>query len=163
MLGQTTYEPRYCAYVDILGFSQLIEDLNRGTISFEALRDVLATIHRADKGDGKSWHSEFRAQSISDAVAISTVVNSIGLVQIFNALELLTERLLAKGYFLRGALVKGQLYHDEQMVFGEALVKAFRLESEIVRFPRIMATREIALDIEAYSKSETRLLFDASR
>jgi hypothetical protein len=32
------------------------------------------------------------------------------------------------------------------MVFGEALVEAYRLESTVVRFPRIMITRKVADD-----------------
>jgi hypothetical protein len=38
---------------------------------------------------------------------------------------------------------EGMLYHDESTVFGEAL-KAHILDSQIVRFPRIMITRNQA-------------------
>ena len=58
----------------------------------------------------------------------------------------LTGRLLQRGYFIRGALVKGPLYHDDKMIFGEALVRAYQLESEVVRYPRVMVTRDVWLD-----------------
>lgn len=54
--------------------------------------------------------------------------------------------LLYQGYFTRGAVCKGLLYHDDNMVFGEALIKAFRLESEIVKYPRIMLTKDVVDD-----------------
>jgi hypothetical protein len=73
------------------------------------------------------------------------------LVEIMRALEILTTKLLVRGYFVRGALVKGPLYHDANVVFGEALVRAYRLESEVVRFPRTMATNDVVADIETYA------------
>jgi hypothetical protein len=94
--------------------------------------------------------SDFKAQSISDAVAISTAVNQAGLSHLFNSLTLLTDDLLSEGYFIRGAVVRGRLYHDDRMVFGEALVDAFNLEANVVRYPRIMLRREVALDCKTY-------------
>lgn len=151
----STYEHRYCAYVDILGFRELVIGLRNGSVRFEMLRDLLLTFHAPQKGSTKSWDTDFRAQSISDAVAISTSVNSIGLFEVFNALEVLTLELLKHGYFARGALVKGMLYHDERMVLGEALVRASDIETNIVRYPRIMVTREIVEDLAKYAEIES--------
>jgi hypothetical protein len=144
------YHERYCAFVDILGFGELIERLNHGQTAFESLRDLLDQVHNPEKGTDKSWYTEFRAQSISDAVAISTVRNPVGLVELLNATEDLSLELLNQGFFVRGAIVKGMLYHDESMVFGEALVRAYRLEREVVRFPRIMLTRDVVEDLKGY-------------
>jgi hypothetical protein len=43
--------------------------------------------------------------------------------------------------------VRGQLYHDASMVFGEALVRAYELESTIARFPRVVISKEVMGDI----------------
>ena len=63
-------------------------------------------------------------------------------------------RLLVDGFFVRGAVVKGRLYHDSSMVFGEAQVQAFKLESTVVRYPRIMVTRSVLRDIQQLQKSD---------
>jgi hypothetical protein len=42
--------------------------------------------------------------------------------------------------------VKGKLYHDARTVFGAALVCAYKLESEIVKYPRIMISSEVVSD-----------------
>ena len=42
---------------------------------------------------------------------------------------------------MRGAIVKGKLYHDDQIVFGSALVRAYELESTVVNFPRRFLSR----------------------
>ena len=144
------YGERYCAFVDILGFRELINRLGKGALSVREMRELLTTIHKPDGLSTQYWPTDFRTQSISDAVAISANVNREGLIEILRALENLTLRLLDKGYFIRGGLVKGRLFHDENVVFGDALVEAFRIESEIARYPRVMTTRAVWLDYEKY-------------
>lgn len=147
------YKDRYCAFVDILGFRQLIDRLGTESSQFEALRALLARVHGA-KSDGPSDQpSDFRAQSISDAVAISTLPTHGGLANIFNAPQLLAVDLLVEGYFIRGAVVRAPLYHDDRMVFGRALVQAYSLETEVVKFPRIMVAREVRDDVIRFSAS----------
>lgn len=149
-IGDEPYREHYCAFVDVLGFGDLITKLSKGDRQFQSLRRILRWVHNPEKGTTKSWDTQFRAQSISDAVAISTLVNPIGIVELMNATESLTLELLHLGYFARGVIVRGMLYHDEHMVFGEALVRAYQLEREVVRFPRIMLTKTVADDINRY-------------
>jgi hypothetical protein len=149
-----TYEQRYCAYIDILGFADLMAELRGGKVPYEAIRDVLKRMHNPyDPKIIDVEHCDFRAQSISDAVALSTQCSIPGLSMLFAAIRELAEAALHKGYFLRGAVCKGHLYHDESTVFGEALVKAYKLESTVVNFPRIMLTKKVVADAMASSES----------
>jgi hypothetical protein len=144
-----TYQERYCAFVDILGFSTLVERLSNGTTSFEALRDLLRIIHEPPTAERITSFEggDFHAQSISDAVCISTNITEAGLNHLFYVLQLLTMRMLAQGFFVRGAVVKGHLYHDDKMVFGEALIRAYNLEQNVVVFPRVMVTSPVYADL----------------
>jgi hypothetical protein len=141
------YIDHYCAYIDILGFRDLVKDLQSDSSRFEVLRTLLTKIHSPTNPATKSWHIDFRAQSISDAVAISTLAIDTGLMMLFIAIENLAIELLKEGFLIRGALVKGKLYHDEHMVFGDALIRAYELERTVVRFPRVMISREVMRDI----------------
>jgi hypothetical protein len=133
-----SYHDRYCAFVDILGFRQLIERLNKDVNQFDALRNLLARVHGTGSGPSSVVsNADFRAQSISDAVAISTAPTQNGLADIFRALQLLAVDLLVEGYFIRGAVVRAPLYHDDRMVFGRALIQAYSFESEVAKYPRI--------------------------
>jgi hypothetical protein len=148
------YEERYFAFVDILGFSQLIERMEAGSIKFHVVRKLLKTIHSpVQEARYPRRGVDFKAQSISDAIAISTKVSLGGLWRMLYSLERLTLELLAEGYFARGALVRGRLYHDEAMAFGDALIKAYLLEDNVVRFPRIMVTSQVARDIDAFQNA----------
>jgi len=145
-MAEGRYEERYCAFIDILGFSELIKRLGAGETPFLFLKELLSKIHNPPKPRGGALTyaiSDFQVQSISDAVAISTTPNSYGLLQIIESLTELTRALLLEGYFIRGAIVKGKLYHDNKMVFGEALVKAYNLEQNVVRYPRIMVASDV--------------------
>jgi hypothetical protein len=148
MAEDVAYQERYCAFVDILGFRELISGLDQGSMSFVRLRTLLQKVQDPYRGSPEAPFagSGFRAQSISDAVALSTKLNPQGLHHLFYVLEELALALLFEGYLLRGAIVKGPLYHDDKMVFGKALIDAYHFESEVARFPRIMLTREVALD-----------------
>jgi hypothetical protein len=149
------YEERYCAFVDILGFRQFIQRLRRDNSQFEALREVLQKVHSPSPGNPiDESETDFRAQSISDAVAVSTAVNPHGLAQLFYGLESLSLDLLARGYFVRGGIVKGGLYHDEQMVFGEALVEAYGLETNHACYPRIMIKSDVCADARKYVEED---------
>lgn len=126
------YSVRYCAFVDVLGFTGVISELKNGTINHRELRDILARVHRPTGTNFElSRRLDIRAQSISDAVCLSAATTKACLRDLFVNLEVLVCNLLKYGYLARGAVVKGRLYHDDKMVFGEALVEAHRLESQI--------------------------------
>jgi hypothetical protein len=39
-----------------------------------------------------------------------------------------------EGFLVRGAIVREKISHEDQTVFGEALIEAYRLESEVSGF-----------------------------
>jgi hypothetical protein len=151
-ISGANYQDRYCAFVDILGFRQLIERLGNDASQFEALRNLLMRVHGTHHGNPiEKSDTNFRAQSISDAVAISTDPTQDGLADIFRALQSLAVDLLVEGYFVRGAVVRAPLYHDDRMVFGTALIQAYGFESEVEKYPRIIVAREVREDMVRFA------------
>jgi hypothetical protein len=144
-----SYGDRYCAFVDILGFAELTR---KGSMPFSSIRELLRIVHAAPRGHYITLFkgSDLKAQSISDALCLSAANSPAGLAHLMYNLEALVLRLLEEGFFVRGAIVKGQLYHDSQMAFGEALVRAYRLEQDVARYPRVMITSGVAKDIIAF-------------
>ncbi len=70
-----------------------------------------------------------------------------GLGELLKILMGLAVDLLCEGFFVRGAVNRGPLYHDEQMVFGKALVEAYQYKSEVANYPRIIVVRGVRDDI----------------
>jgi hypothetical protein len=144
-MSTSNYPERLRAYIDILGFRGFVASLRENSTNVTALRNILEVVHRPiNLGVADRTALEYRTQSISDAVAISIVPTVQGLIELFMTVEFSAMALLASGYFIRGAITKGRLYHDEDIVFGEALIKAYDLEQTVVRYPRIMVTSEAA-------------------
>lgn len=152
IMQRPRYQERYCAFVDILGFGTLIERLREGQTAFEFLQGLLAQVHNPLPALQQSWDTDFHAQSISDAVALSTLPNEMGLVQLLNATEQLTLDLLQQGFFVRGIILRGKLFHDDKMAFGETLVRAYEIERQVVRFPRVMLTKDVVEDLLRFRK-----------
>lgn len=148
------YSVRYCAFVDILGFTGVIADLKHGIINHRQLRDILARVHRPSIPPFKERSGDLRTQSISDAVCISATATKEGLASILRDLENLSFSLLEHGYLIRGGLVRGPLYHDATMAFGEALVEAYRMESQVARYPRIMVSKQVADEAKTYQAED---------
>jgi hypothetical protein len=147
MSDNPKYEERYCAFVDILGFRGLIAGLGDGSVQLDTIRKLLSQIHEPhDPRFIGLGDNDFQAQSISDAVALSTRLTASGLSSLFDTLCRLSLALLYEGYFARGALCRGRLYHDPKMVFGDALVNAYTLESQVAGYPRIMLTKDVVRD-----------------
>jgi hypothetical protein len=147
--ANTEYEPRYCAFIDILGFTQLVKEVGGQKLSFNFIRELLERLHNPPKLEvGLLTYAltDFRAQSISDAVAISTKAEVTGFMQIADSISQLTLDLLSQGYFMRGAIVKGNLYHDNRVVFGDALVSAGHMERTVAVYPRIVVSRQVAAE-----------------
>jgi hypothetical protein len=81
-MSEDAYKPRYCAFIDILGFSDLINRLGAGETPFLFLKELLTKIHNPPKLEPGALSyaiSDFQVQSISDAVAISTTPTAYGL------------------------------------------------------------------------------------
>ncbi len=153
-MADPSYTERYCAFIDILGFSGLISDLDREKVSVGEIYRVLSAIHTRPNAV-RPQDADLRSQSISDAVALSAAVNAAGFDAICTAAEELSRRLLRSGYFTRGGMTKGRLYHDHSTVFGPALVEAYRLESQIAKYPRIVIPRAVAADGTEYAQQGT--------
>jgi hypothetical protein len=55
---------------------------------------------------------------------------------------------MSNGILVRGGIAKGQLHHTAKVVFGPALIEAYRLESQIAKFPRILLDRDTHADFK---------------
>lgn len=152
------YKMRYCAYVDVLGFRNLIRELDAGKLDETAMADLFYSMQAAPFEAARHvQEADLKRQSISDAICISTTPTIHGFQWLALSLSALTANLLRRGYFVRGGLVKGNLSHAGEAVFGSALVRAYELESTVALYPRVMMTKEVATDVQRYAKEEPQI------
>src|SRR5688572_9027953 len=91
MAPRPGYKERYCAFVDILGFGRLVSELAAGNAKYSLLKNLLSTIQSPIHEDRNVFRdTDFRAQSISDAIALSSAPTPQGLWQLLSTLERIT-------------------------------------------------------------------------
>ncbi|MCK5296247.1 MAG: hypothetical protein KAJ75_05100 [Alphaproteobacteria bacterium] len=60
--------------------------------------------------------------------------------------------LIQHGFVIRGAVTKGKILHNQKMIFGPALVAAYKLENFDAKYPRIIVSDDI---IEVATKAHS--------
>ena len=123
---------RYLLYIDVLGFSALIDE---GFARIEDLYEVIASLHVHD-------HPSFQVIVFSDTVLVYNVEGgdiprdrAYLVTYLCEFAQDLQRRLTGKGVFFRAILVRGQFTHYElngiPCFFGPALVRAYRAEKTL--------------------------------
>jgi hypothetical protein len=167
LVNRRFYEERYCAFVDILGFSNYVH--HAFTAAPPKLRaERIENIASLNGQIGKELikiSNEFPKISFShfsDSIFLSVptrVQDAIG--QLFYRIQRISTALLIRGFLTRGGIVRGLVHYRDGDVFGPGLIEAYRLESLVARHPRIVVGRSVR---EALQESDDgwRKLIEAS-
>ena len=73
-------------------------------------------------------------------------------------LSAVAEMGLRIGVLVRGGFSFGQLYHENGVVFGEAMVDAHRLEEKHAVYPRVLVSDRIIARLEGVPEAERTFL-----
>ncbi|MBR0198892.1 MAG: hypothetical protein IJQ42_01840 [Oscillospiraceae bacterium] len=138
----------YIAYFDILGYKSFFDDKENDV--FEFLDNVInvcnETLHKTGFNE-QALQTQFKVKSFSDNFIIMLEANEnssdyMVLKMYSRILSQLQIHFLEKYQILiRGGITKGKAYIDENIVFGNGLIRAVTLESTAT-FPRIIIDRE---------------------
>ncbi len=141
------YEERIVVFLDILGFKEFIENTLVGNQieNVSRARKMFFNIRDNFDMDEKHWKVSKSLKTIqfSDSIIITFKVTEED--QVFYSLEdiqILLIELVKFGLLVRGAIVKGKVYHDERIVFGPGIVDAV-MKEKAAKFPRVILDREI--------------------
>lgn len=139
----TAYEDRYVAFIDILGFKDLIDRLEKNPETLGHLAEVLAgtgEISRVKKSfrDNGIDENALRVSSFSDNIVISAPYDAWGFSFLIMFVSGMCNDLLNQGLLTRGGISKGKLIHTDGAVLGSGLIKAYELESKFANYPRIL-------------------------
>jgi hypothetical protein len=132
----------YVAFIDLLGFSAMVEaDCNgpsSGIRYFPKLFEIHKRITNLTEEISGSSITQF-SDSIVIAVPFglqpfSTMLNLIGQYQFL---------LLEEGILCRGGISYGKHFQQSSFLFSEGLIRAYRIESEQAKYPRIVVDRDV--------------------
>ena len=158
------YEEQFTAFLDFLGFSEVssqADDATRLKVlallqSLAELRgefDLQSTVEEGNKTSrikpAISTFSDhivisFPVQRIRDELGTSEQIASFFIrSQFLRLLTGIAAAALGIGFLVRGGATIGKLYHARGVVFGEALVDAFQIESRTAIYPRVVLSNKI--------------------
>lgn len=134
---------RIIAFIDILGFESLVSDLEQDERLHQRLQYALQSIKRIKISSlsKNTAQKDLEVSVFSDCIAISAAQDNYHGV-IWTAIHLQSS-LLVLGILARGGISKGKLVHEDDILYGEGMIKAYKLESKAAIYPRILIDREI--------------------
>jgi hypothetical protein len=173
---EPTLQRSVFAYVDLLGYTELIKKTQGGD---EKQQLQLRRLHKTLKETRYPFEPEYiktilqeaymqwrgkmswalRAFSDNIAIGYPALMWQDGVFldyvraafsEIVWLLSNFQFEMALQGFFMRGAMTFGQAYIDEYMVFGEALLEAHDVERCIACYPRIIVSDSLKKEIEKH-------------
>lgn len=140
------------AFIDLLGSSKAIHNDPDGT---------LKTVHNAYSKAIQVYNEVFEPLSrelkikiFSDNIIIYTKCNRLGANVAFHITSLLAGiiqiNFLNSDLLSRGGISKGSFFSDDIMIWGEALVDAYNIESKISIYPRIVVNPKLISELQLF-------------
>ena len=140
------YSERIIAFVDILGFKEKIGKSNINQMEAESIYRALNRIYKVKKDNEGSGFMNQKSQGVevttfSDSAVISYPAEKDNLLFLILDLIHLQLDLTMDDVLIRGGLTIGDLYHDGSIVYGPAMNMAYKLESQVAIYPRIIVDK----------------------
>lgn len=149
------YEEYYVAYMDILGFKEIVDDSNIScsevySILNDSRKKILQDISQNNEIVLKTSDIGIYVMSDSIVYYIKASTKNALMILISNCCALMGMLSVRdKIVLIRGAITKGKLISRDNIIFGPALTSAYLLEKECAIYPRIII--DGALKTELYN------------
>lgn len=136
------------AYLDILGATNKI--CNDNDFSFLNHLNMFMEDAIEESGGGIFPHKEkifIKVFSDNILLAIELKENDeqrdSKITALFNTVANIYNEILRYGYLMRGAIIEGEFFHNDKIVYGKALVEAVHIEEKVANVPRILVKTKV--------------------
>lgn len=153
MLKKIEYTESAVCFMDILGFRALIESSVGKPDMVEAIGKIVGQVMQRTRQrseerfmDNPNAIDNHGAQVIhfSDSIVVSVSRTDIeGLIWFFSLIIEIGEKLMMAGLPVRGGAALGEVYHENGIIFGPAMVEAYDLESKLAQTPRVILSKRL--------------------
>ena len=134
------------AYLDLLGITNRIKSVEQQELAMNKLHNLYTFSMKLAEEIQIEEYKDIKFKIFSDNIIIAKKLSEEREQSIKDIKSLLMcvghfQELAASdsvGWLLRGGITVGNLFIDDVMVWGEALVKAYSLEDKIANYPRVI-------------------------
>jgi hypothetical protein len=144
------------AYLDVLGYAKCVDDAiaeHRQDAFITALRLAYDTALFGLPRYARDSRHKPRLKAFSDNIVLSLPIRGDAedeLLQMLRTVAYFQARLVVAGFFVRGAIAIGLHYMDAEIVFGEALLEAYRLETTLAVNPRVVLAQSAVSNLNRH-------------
>jgi len=155
------------AFIDILGFKNIVSDYfsSKNKQSFITLEKALQASEEFaidfSRNHLKQFNIDVLYKQFSDCVSISIPINGktgddfLGIFGAFiNIVRLYQYILFDNNILVRGGISIGQHIENDNMIFSEALIQAYKFESEKAIYPRILIDMQLIALVDSILKEK---------
>ena len=148
------YRERVVAFVDILGFGALVSALPQNPELHRRLHYALTYIKAYGQSarEGNTAHSRLQTSLFSDSIAISSDPSDV--FKVIWACGWLHAQLLYTGILTRGGIAMGKTIHEDGVLYGEGMLRAYGLESRAAVYPRVVLDSALLPHLSTAIKSK---------
>lgn len=150
--NEIKYSKRMFAFLDILGFEKVVNESRSNPELIGKIANMLKRSKEIAQSALKSKlkvlevnPNQYSHRSFSDMSVISGPymshddMNFLSMWMMFNQYYMWKENRI----FIRGAIVYGDIYEDEDIIFGPALIDAYHLERYKAVWPRVLIDKSL--------------------
>jgi len=149
MADTPVFTDKFIAFVDVLGFKAMVQAAETG--SGPPLPELMKLMRKlGTKADRNEFRRrgplscpdaprvrgdmDFELTQISDCVIISTEVSPAGVINLIWHCWGACMKLLGDGVMLRGYIKRGNIYHNEDTIYGTGYIDAYERERQVSVF-----------------------------
>lgn len=147
------FGPLVLAYVDILGWSELIcshrteetaDKITSAVFELMRAREIAADRGEVLAGAEYQYGSTVKASFFSDTMIFTCQPNLFETGWLVSDVQRMCRFLLHEGFYTRGAIVYGDLHHEVNgALLGRALIEAYKIERDVAKYPRLIVTPNV--------------------
>lgn len=175
---QDDYKECYIAFLDILGFKELIN-----TQTFEKILEIFRAVSGEEVTSDYGYKLAFykatdceddenaqyndallrtNVYAMSDSIVVSVPCSPFSLEALVDVCLFLQIRLydLDKPIFLRGAVAKGMFYSNKFVAFGKGMVDAYLYQENYSIYPRTILSQNLVNEISSDGYKGTKVVQD---
>jgi len=145
--------------LDILGFKDKVFETKKDDKLLETLIKSLRINQYFTQSNKKGVRNntekrkiEMRSYFFSDSFVFMMKENTKDLAHLFLIIRYLQDRFWENDLCFRGAITKGEMYwpksNKENIILGPAMIEAYKLESQIAIYPRIVISETLFINNE---------------
>jgi hypothetical protein len=160
--GKSLLRRSIVTFLDILGYRDQVRkafETNKGETLLLSLRKALDESYhhiKEEAGISRPWVVKgFTDNFVIGFPFFYDAESEMG--YIFSNLCAFQLMLVVHGFFIRGGLAIGDLYMDDEIVFGKGLLEALETEKNLARDPRIVLSRTAIQYLDRHVKYYSRI------